>query len=1557
MESSTADTEYTEDNIFSSAVDSENEVSVRSNKSDDENDIFDAATYDDNYEKESSDSSYESDEEGYGDVVFKEEIKRKHEFKKKAHTDELEFESDSESIKDDKIDTRNAAQNENVLLNSNEQENLEASEKEESEVPLMKKNISKVSPPPLQLPAAEEWYSLYLDGKVEVEANSGKNSEKYMVVLEIVRCKNLRNSDTSSKSDPFVSIRFPDMDKFERQLIFTTRRTNVIQNNLNPAFNEVFRFPIHEEDIKLINEHYKKGDAQRGIIQNEETKLAEAGVSLVQPRPLSDMAFDRFGIHISVLDHDSSGDHDLLGKSIIYFSQLRNKPSENSESDPARHELDLSGEGALENSTIVVRGWLQPPLSALKEIHKNKILEKKIQDEKIQQEIDEKNEAISEKEEDILGKSKEARLAAIEKAMNREGQYSRVGMDDKDIETVKLMVSKITSTRQYEKNEEFDRDGIKFRAYLSLARLARTTKALRTLIGQLMLGSGISMAMSDLAHKTARLRQASASLLLSLVHSNHLGNTRILKSHSGFQINDVHVFWIPESLRDAYLDAGSRRKAEDSQREKDGRRKRKPVSWWPPSEKGFVTFLKEKLKRSLSVASLNISAEKVCDHSYEGTPLRVICFPPAPVFKKRKGKGNGMAWFLSELLEQSQTGSMFSVLRKNDVLTEENLEAKDEHKDKDEQITSCYPTVVRFEQVLDQYKLMEGIDKVDFERFVSIFTQVDKNGEKVLNLDEMERALLPPDDSFENENGIKKTLILDRVIPFLKNFVNENANFPSDENLKNARGEIPTVTERGIDHIYRLSDKNNDGTINIQELLSVLSTLINGGIGFEPEETQSLLSFFDRNGTGFIERNDFERFLTEWRVEGNVSIMRNDKSIFNRLAAVEDADEDGQIVDWIPDPENFLLGFRLPQQLPEENAQLSPQSKAMRKGVNVGDHSADAKEIADITRLRKIYESLDKDHIGIVSCNALKADKVFVELIGKKGALKIISHFQAEKGAIVNKNGEVCVSWDELVEYRRYLNYKEMVAFQQREAELLKTKPVHLFSTRPKFIHSKDGKNIKLDGLPRFRENLLGNSSASIVENIGKLPRTRVLIKVYGEPARQKIRFDCVLRPSDGSMYRARIPISKVLPLKDSYDVSEMLTIEKKTVKPFLDLLMLPSHHIHAGDNTKLRSSVSASLEAWVRENEYILMHQVKKGRGMALLKKETEPDEIALKGLQVGLELFKQKRKVEVWRLLEQTVHLIIKSCPVSANRSILVTRALDTLISQYKTAKSMSEGVERRTSKSDEISEQEKALFMLRDSVRNFRKTYVTATVNMNSKRQKQFRRTQVVQTPSLQNRRAEQQKKDKASLRRIVEENRRRAEKKKARRLEEIQHQNAVREARLKDHNERIAAQDKERKRSDFIRKQKSRIEARKLEIAKAKEERQWMLQKRRLDAKRLALEKLEKKKAEELRDRKAKEAKQEVIKRQQAFLLAKAEKSSRGKQNYVSRESHKENKKPSEIQTHQRLLKFGENIAAQRKQSKSTYMPKNKRYDVSEENKFLTEIDDTVESEDDMIVSEM
>ena len=104
-----------------------------------------------------------------------------------------------------------------------------------------------------------------------------------------------------------------------------------------------------------------------------------------------------------------------------------------------------------------------------------------------------------------------------------------------------------------------------------------------------------------------------------------------------------------------------------------------------------------------------------------------------------------MAWFLSVLQEQLEKGNMFALLE-----------------DLKENPLSVGPSVEDFEDVLMQYEFRQGINDNDFQRFVSIFIQNEKNvvpGENdgvaptLVNLEEMKRALKPQNNkSIINSN-------------------------------------------------------------------------------------------------------------------------------------------------------------------------------------------------------------------------------------------------------------------------------------------------------------------------------------------------------------------------------------------------------------------------------------------------------------------------------------------------------------------------------------------------------------------------------------------------------------------------------------------------------------------------------------------------------------------------------------------------------------------------------------------------------------------------------------
>ena len=105
------------------------------------------------------------------------------------------------------------------------------------------------------------------------------------------------------------------------------------------------------------------------------------------------------------------------------------------------------------------------------------------------------------------------------------------------------------------------------------------------------------------------------------------------------------------------------------------------------------------------------------------------------------------------------------------------------------------------------------------------------------------------------------------------------------------------------------------------------------------------------------------------------------------------------------------------------------------------------------------------------------------------------------------------------------------------------------------------------------------------------------------------------------------------------------------------------------------------------------------------------EPDMIAIRGLSIAQELYKQRRLPELWSVLQETTHHIIRSCPTSAARTIMETKALDQLISGYKKAKAMHVKSIKIQQKDKQVAKEAKAIFAMRDSIRTFRKSFINA------------------------------------------------------------------------------------------------------------------------------------------------------------------------------------------------------------------------------------------------------
>ena len=102
----------------------------------------------------------------------------------------------------------------------------------------------------LNLPKADEWIDAFVDGKLKALIDQSHiNSTHRIMKVKLISCHNLRKSDTSPSTTPFVTLISPDMDRFERQYKFTTFQTKKA-NSLNPIFNQTFFMPLYSGDVE-----------------------------------------------------------------------------------------------------------------------------------------------------------------------------------------------------------------------------------------------------------------------------------------------------------------------------------------------------------------------------------------------------------------------------------------------------------------------------------------------------------------------------------------------------------------------------------------------------------------------------------------------------------------------------------------------------------------------------------------------------------------------------------------------------------------------------------------------------------------------------------------------------------------------------------------------------------------------------------------------------------------------------------------------------------------------------------------------------------------------------------------------------------------------------------------------------------------------------------------------------------------------------------------------------------------------------------------------------------
>ena len=200
---------------------------------------------------------------------------------------------------------------------------------------------------------------------------------------------------------------------------------------------------------------------------------------------------------------------------------------------------------------------------------------------------------------------------------------------------------------------------------------------------------------------------------------------------------------------------------------------------------------------------------------------------------------------------------------------------------------------------------LANIDDYDFQRFISIFTiQIEASNGNVLvvvNLEEMKRALaVDKNPQWHHVDTNAGANIVNKTMELLQGLAHGGATVNVNE-----------FTKEGLDRVYNMIDLNDDDTIDTKELLLVLQSFVNNNNDFNEIEEAALINHFDMSRTGKINRERFEdKIINFEKFDGNI----DENNLFQKLADGDTADIDAGIMKWMPDPQTYLLGIRIPQQ-------------------------------------------------------------------------------------------------------------------------------------------------------------------------------------------------------------------------------------------------------------------------------------------------------------------------------------------------------------------------------------------------------------------------------------------------------------------------------------------------------------------------------------------------------------------------------------------------------------------------------------------------------------------
>ena len=158
------------------------------------------------------------------------------------------------------------------------------------------------------------------------------------------------------------------------------------------------------------------------------------------------------------------------------------------------------------------------------------------------------------------------------------------------------------------------------------------------------------------------------------------------------------------------------------------------------------------------------------------------------------------------------------------------------------------------------------VSEPDMQRIKSQFLKLDQNGDGMITIEEMRKALNAAGQDYtlkEVQKLVKKAdkngdgrVVWEEFFTMMSEYYQKE---DGKESIKNIEGKEATVEEYDqAMQAFKLFDKNGDGFIDISELKEAMVTL---NLEQDPAKVEQLFKDLDKNGDGTIDYVEFGRLL------------------------------------------------------------------------------------------------------------------------------------------------------------------------------------------------------------------------------------------------------------------------------------------------------------------------------------------------------------------------------------------------------------------------------------------------------------------------------------------------------------------------------------------------------------------------------------------------------------------------------------------------------------------------------------------------------------------------